>query len=126
MEQAKCYVIDTRELRKDVVKTLTKRGTIVKVAGLTLVILAGMPDVSHAAGVTGIDAQADKLYRKLINVGKWVIIIKGGIETIKNVADGDLPATKKNFLGYGLTYAILWALPWLMKEIERLFTEMDT
>lgn len=114
MEQAKCYVIDLHHIRKQV---FTKR-TMIRVAGMTVVLLA----VPHSAfASTGIDVGAEKIYRKLINVGKWVIIVKGGIDTIKSVTEGDMQAAKKNFLSYLLTYGILWALPWGMKEIETLF-----
>lgn len=126
MEQTKCYVIDLREMRQDAARKLISRGTVVRCAGLTIVLLAGLPDVSFAAGGSGIDAGANKIYRKLLNVGKWVIIIKGGIETIKNVSEGDFGTAKKNFLGYMITYAILWALPWGMKQIDELFSELDT
>jgi hypothetical protein len=108
---------------------MIKRGIAVRAAGLSLVIMAALPEVTEAASAvsgTGIDAGANAIYRKLINVGKWVIIVKGGIETIKNAADGDFQSVKKNFLGYGVTYGILWALPWMMAEIERLFTEMES
>lgn len=118
MNQPKCYVFDTRKLRKEV-------GTTVKVAGLTGIIFIWLSDTSFAAG-TGIDVGADKVYKKLLGIGKWVIIFKGGIDTIKSVADGDLPAAKRNFLGYGVTYAILWGLPWMLKEIDKLFLEMET
>jgi hypothetical protein len=125
VEQAKCYVIDTRKMRKDIAKKLSSRGTIVKVAGVTCVLFFGLPDASFAAG-TGIDAGATKIYAKLINVGKWVIIVKGGIDTIRSVAEGDVNTAKKNFLGYVVTYAILWALPWALGEVDKLFTNMDS
>jgi hypothetical protein len=125
MEQAKCYVIDTRMIGKDIARKLSSQGTIVKAAGLTFVLLTALPDVSFAAG-TGIDVGAEKIYKKLLNVGKWVIIVKGGMDTIKSVADGDLPSAKKNFLGYVVTYAILWALPWALGEVDKLFENTDT
>lgn len=125
MKQARCYVIDTCKARKDVARSITKKGTLFKAGGVTFILFAGLPDISFAAG-TGIDVGADKIYKKLLNIAKWVIIFKGGIDTIKNVADGDLQAAKKNFLGYGVTYCILWGLPWMMKEIDKLFLEMDT
>lgn len=94
-----------------------------RVIGTAIILFLGAADVSYASG-TGIDVGANKLYKRLIQVGKWVIIIKGAIDTIKNVADGDFQASKKNFLGYALTYAILWALPWTFNEIDKLFEEM--
>jgi hypothetical protein len=95
-----------------------------RVIGTAIILFLGITDVSFAAG-TGIDVQAKKLYVRLVGVGKWIIIIKGGIDTIKAVVDGDFPATKTKFLGYVLTYAILWALPWAFEEVEKLFMEME-
>jgi hypothetical protein len=122
MEQTKCYVIDLRQLRKEAFRNLMKRGTLIKVAGITFVLIAGFPDVSFASG-TGIDVGANRIYKKLVNVGKWVIIVRGGIDTIKSVSEGDLQAARKSFLGYLITYATLWALPWGMNEVESLFSE---
>jgi hypothetical protein len=96
-----------------------------RIIGTVIILFLGFTDVSFASG-TGIDVGAEKIYKKLINVGKWVIIVKGGIDTIKSVADGDHPAAKKNFLGYVVTYAILWALPWALSEVDKLFENMDT
>lgn len=112
----RCYVIDTRKIRS--------KDTFIKAASVSVALFIATPDVSFAAG-TGIDVGAEKIYKKLVNIGKWVIIVKGGIDTIKTVADGDLPSAKKNFLGYGVTYAILWGLPWMMAEIEKLFDDMS-
>lgn len=94
-----------------------------RVIGTAIILFLGFADTSFAS--TGIDVGAKKLYVRLIGVGKWVIIVKGGIDTIKSVAEGDFQASKKNFLGYVLTYAILWALPWAFDEVEKLFTEME-
>ncbi|TVY07194.1 hypothetical protein [Paenibacillus cremeus] len=119
-----CYVVDTNEIRRDIVRTLTEKGTVIKVAGLGAILFVGVSGTSFANA--GIDVKADQVYKKLLTIAKWVIVFKGGIETIKSVADGDHGAVKKNFLGYGVTYAILWGLPWMMKEIDKLFSEMDS
>lgn len=121
-----CYVVDVRTLPASTAKVILSKGTIIKVAGISFILLAAMPGSSFAAAAgTGIDVGADKIYKKLLLIAKWVIIFKGGIDTIKSVAEGDLAAAKKNFLGYGVTYAILWGLPWMMKEIDKLMSEMD-
>jgi hypothetical protein len=122
VEQANCYVVDLRGIRKDIVRKMLAKGVVVHSAGLGLVVLAG----AHYAASTGIDIGAEKVYKKLVNIGKWVIIIKGGIDTIKSVADGDMHGVKKNVLGYGVTYAVLWGLPWMMHEIEKLFEGLES
>ncbi|MEF3311394.1 hypothetical protein PV433_21165 [Paenibacillus sp. GYB004] len=124
MEQAKCYVIDLQQLRGEMKRRVFSKETVFKTAGITVVLLA-IPASAFAAS-TGIDVGAEKIYKKLLNVGKWVIVAKGGIDTIKSVADGDLQAAKRNFLGYLVTYAILWALPWGMGEIDKLFEGMES
>lgn len=97
-----------------------------RIIGTTVILFIGLTDVTFAASGTGIDAGANQLYKRVINIGKWVIIVKGGIETIKNAADGDFQSVKKGFLGYGITYAVLWALPWMMHEIEKMFESMES
>jgi hypothetical protein len=94
-----------------------------RVIGTTLILFLSLADVAFAS--TGIDVGAKKLYKRIIGVGKWIIIIKGGIDTIKSGVDGDTPGIKTKLLGYSLTYASLWALPWLFDEIEKLFSEME-
>jgi hypothetical protein len=94
-----------------------------RIVGTAIILFLGFVDVSYAS--TGIDVGAMKLYKRIINVGKWIIIIKGGIDTIKSGVDGDYPGVKTKLLGYGLTYASLWALPWLFGEIDKLFGEME-
>ncbi|KGE16245.1 hypothetical protein [Paenibacillus wynnii] len=117
-------VLDINKLSKEVKVALCRRETVIKVAGITLLLLIGLPGTSHAATATGIDIVADKLYKKLLNVGKWVIIIKGGIDTIQNAVQGDLQASKKNFLGYLLVYIVLWALPWGLKQVDIMFADL--
>lgn len=114
--------IDLVDIRDKAVRCIMKKETIIKVAGITLLLLISLPGTSHAA--TGIDAVADKLYKKLLNVGKWVIIIKGGIDTIQNAVQGDLQSAKKNFLGYLLVYVVLWALPWGLKQVDVMFADL--
>lgn len=95
-----------------------------RIVGTAIILFLGVTGVSYASGA-GIDAGANKLYKRIIGVGKWIIIIKGGIDTIKSAVDGDFANSKTKILGYVLTYAILWALPWAFGEVEKLFTEME-
>ena len=102
---------------------LDRNNITYRVVGTAIILFLGFVDVSYAS--TGIDVGANKLYKRIISVGKWVIIIKGGIDTIKSAVEGDLASSKTKILGYVLTYAILWALPWAFNEVEKLFTEME-
>lgn len=116
----KVPVVDWEKIRK----ALLKKEAIIKIAGVTLVLLVGMPDVLHAASATGIDVAAEKIYKKLLNVGKWVIVIKGGIDIIQSALQEDVQSAKKKFLGYLMVYVVLWALPWGLKQVDLLFSDM--
>jgi hypothetical protein len=93
-------------------------------AGYAVVILVASAGFDVAFAGSGLDEHASKIYDKLLGVGKWVIVAKGGIETIKSVASSDMQGAQKNFLQYLLIYALLWALPWGMTEVENMFIEM--
>lgn len=123
---AQAIVIEVERIRAAAVKAISDKDVIIKVAGVAAALLIGIPDVTHAAGytVTGIDAAASQIYRKLLNVGKWVIIVKGGIDTIQSAISGDLQSAKRNFLSYLLVYVTLWALPWGLKQVDTMFADM--
>lgn len=92
----------------------------VTVAGCTLIFLFCGFDGSALAD-TGIDRKANSIYRKILGVGKWVIIIKGGLEIIQNASNGDYNSVKTKFFSCLLIFLALLALPWAMDEIEDLF-----
>lgn len=96
--------------------------TTLVITGLTVgfVLLTGF-DVSAA---TGIDAGMEQMYTKLLNVGKWCIIIKGAFDVVNNMMQGDIGSVKKNVLGYMLVYALLQGLPWGMNQIDEAFKGM--
>jgi hypothetical protein len=94
-------------------------------AGYAVVILVASAGFDVAFAMEGgLDKHAEKIYDKLLGVGKWVIIFKGGIETIKSISQSDMQGAQKNFLQYLLIYGLLWALPWGMDEVEDLFRDM--
>lgn len=117
------YVIET-SLDK-VIQHLQKHGSKYAVAGITVILISSIDGGVYAAG-TGIDAGAKKIYKKIINVGKWVIIIKGGIDIITSITNGDFDSAKKRFVGYLLAYGTLFALPWGMDQVEELFNDEET
>lgn len=104
-------------------KKVSNKGKIIAstVCLTTAFVLA--PDQIIEAS-TGIDASANRMYSKLLNVGKWIIIIKGGIDTINNSVKGDFDTAKKSFLSYLIVYLVLNALPWAMNEVDNVFKEM--
>jgi hypothetical protein len=97
---------------------LKKYGKIYKVAGLTLIVFS-TANVAFASEL-GIEPAARQLYHQLVRIGKWIIIFKGGFDTIKNIGIGDFEAAKKNFFAYLLTYLFLIALPYGMDQVEKI------
>lgn len=78
-----------------------------------------LPAVVEAT--TGIDAGARRIHGTIVGVGKWVIIIKGSLDCIQSVLNGDVQGAKKQFFGYLMVFGIMMALPWGMDEIEAIF-----
>jgi hypothetical protein len=103
-----------------------KYGTVYKVAGMTLIILtSGLG--SHAFASNGvIDRAGRTLYIQLVNIGKWVIIFKGGVDIIKALGSGDIDHAKKAFFGYLLTYLFLLGLPFGMDKVDEIYTQVST
>lgn len=122
-QELSTLVIDMNDIKKGFIKIATNKQVLIKVTVLSIALIMGMPDMTYAS--TGIDIAADKIYKKLLNVGKWVIVVKGAIDTIQNAISGDLQAAKKNFLAYLMVYVILWALPWGLKQVDTMFADME-
>ena len=74
-------------------------------------------------GFAGIEEGGRRIHSKIVSVGKWVIVIKGSIDTISSVLNGDFQSAKKLFFSYLLCFAVMLALPWGMDEIEGVFKE---
>lgn len=109
---------DTDMVINRVVKHLNKHKIVYQVVGFTLIIMASA-NVVHAA--TGIDAGGRHIYSKLVNIGKWIIIFKGGWDTIMNTVKGDFDSAKKSFMQYLLIYVVLLALPWSLDQVDGVF-----
>jgi hypothetical protein len=107
-----------------------KYGTAYKIAGVTVILLMSAIPLGGgsvtAFASSGIEAGAEKLYSKLLSVGKWIIIFKGGFDIIKNMASGDFDSAKKGFISYLVVYVFLFGLPWAMDEVDTIFKELKT
>lgn len=88
-------------------------------SGLTVVFLTSGADVSFASA--GFNSEVSTLYWQLVSVGRWVIIFKGAIEIIQNIANGDFESVKKKFVTYLVVYIALLALPWAMYKVDQVF-----
>lgn len=104
-----------------------KYGVYYKAAGLTIIAIS-IGDVSMAAeavptmgSIDPIGPAARALYSQLVSIGKWVIIFKGGFESIKCMGNGDMEGAKKSFFGYLLSYLFLLGLPYGMDQVDKVF-----
>ena len=104
---------------------LEKYGKFYKAAGISLIILS-TGDISFAADAVPVVGSIDPigpaargLYAQLVSIGKWVIIFKGGFDTLKSIGNGDVDGAKKNFFVCLLSYLFLLGLPYGMDKIEQ-------
>lgn len=88
---------------------------------VTLIIIFVGPQSVFAAE-NSLDVKGMTIYRKIIGLGKWVIIIKGGIDLIQTVSQGDFQSAKQHFMAYLLIYAALLALPWGLDQVDTAFS----
>lgn len=98
-----------------------KYGIVYKVVGTTIFIFVAGGGFDYAFASSGIDVGAKKLYYELISIGKWVIIFKGGMDTIKSVGNGDFDSAKKHFFSYLMIYLLLLGLPYGMDKVDEVF-----
>ncbi|ACT00241.1 hypothetical protein [Paenibacillus sp. JDR-2] len=106
-----------------IVEHIDRHKVIYRIGAMTLVLLIGL-DVTAFAADASIDANAGKLYHKLIGIGKWVVLIKGAFDTISSTVQGDFVQARKSGLAYLLVYVILLGLPWAFNQVEVLFEEV--
>jgi hypothetical protein len=100
-----------------------KYGFVYKAAGISIILLTSGGTVLASSGI---EAGAQQLYSKLLSIGKWIIIFKGGFDIIKNMASGDFDSAKKGFISYLVVYVFLFGLPWAMNEVDSIFKELNT
>ncbi|MDD9312618.1 hypothetical protein PUS82_15190 [Cytobacillus firmus] len=116
---------DQETFQTKVTRHFKRYGTLYKIAGSTVVIFMTGGGFDYAlAASSSIDTKANLIYYKLMDVGKWIIIFKGSIDTIKAVGNGDFDSAKKSFFSYLLIYILLLALPYGFEEIDKLFSNV--
>lgn len=99
-------------------------------AGLTLLFVFGCGfDVASAAehGYTKgvIDREAKIVYKDLVDIGKWLIIGKGGWEVISSTLKNDSETAKRKFIGYLIAYVCLLGLPFAFDKVDSIFYRMS-
>jgi len=100
-----------------------KYGMVYVTAGVTALMLTSGGGAVYAS--SGIDVEAAKLYKELIGIGKWIIVFKGGFDTLKMIGNGDLDSAKKSFFGYLLTYLFLLGLPYGLDKVDQVFASVS-
>jgi len=70
-----------------------------------------------------INAGGQRIHAKLCTIGKWVIVVKGSIDTIQSILNGDFAAAKQHFWAYLMSFAVLLGLPWILDQVEGVFKE---
>lgn len=88
--------------------------------GVTMVLTGGV-DHTLAAGLGSLDAKAEAMYKKLLEIAKWVIVVKGSFDSITDLFNNDFQSAKKKIIQYGLMYLLLRGLPWLLKLVDEWF-----
>lgn len=105
-----------------------KYKVVYRIGAVTLAVLvigtADFSSIAEAADISNIDAKANEVYKKLVKVGKWIIIGKGGVDTIKSISNGDAEGAKKYAFSYLMIFLLLLAMPWAYEMIEDLFEEL--
>nr|WP_156736406.1 hypothetical protein [Mycobacterium sp. E3298] len=82
-----------------------------------------IPDsVQTSSSSVGIDAGGRRIYSKLVNIGKWIIIVKGGFDTLMNMVKGDSESAKKSFFSYIIVYMVLLGLPFCLDQVDSVFS----
>lgn len=114
----------TISFKETLVTHFEKHKIAYRIIGTTIIIFASGILDQNVLAATGIDAGGNRIYSKLVNIGKWVIIFKGGFDTIQNTLKGDMDMARKSFLQYLMIYVILLALPWSMRQVDTVFTDL--
>lgn len=103
-------------------------GTAYRIAGVTAIILISVIPLGGgsvtAFASSGIDVEARKLYKELVNIGQWIIAFKGAIDIMKALGEGDVGAAKKTFISALLTFIILKSLPFGIEKVDGILTKV--
>lgn len=121
----KTHVMSIDEFLRGEYKTKLNRKVIITFAIVGSMVIIILLSPSALAANSAIDVAGRKVYYKLVNIGKWIIIFKGGIDVIKSITNGDIDGAKKSFLTYSLAYMLLLALPWGLDTVDEVFKDIS-
>lgn len=101
-----------------------KRHQSIYIQAGVLVVTVSLMGAADPSSV--IDVKAHAIYHKLCTIGKWIIVVKGGIDIIGAMMQGDMDRMKKSLIGYVIGYVALLGLPWLLDTANSMFADVDT
>lgn len=91
---------------------------------LLIITLIYVLNSNTAFADSAIDKKGKYIYKKIVNVGKWFIIGKGGFDIIQSASEGDTSSVKKKLFTYIFIYAALLILPWGLDQVDSVFNDM--
>lgn len=104
--------------KKNIINVTLKTGIC-----LTFIFMATQGIVG-AEGLDMIDTKANDIYVKLLTIGKWFIIVKGALQTINKLLQGEDKTALKTFVSYLVVYVILKGLPWVFDQVDIVFKDL--
>lgn len=106
--------------------------TYLQISGIAITILimgaadpstvtASLDPSQAVSGPEQIDVKAHHIYDRLCLIGKWIIVIRGGVDIISSMSQGELDSMKKKIISYVVGYLALLGLPWILDQASLLF-----
>lgn len=106
---------------KKVMQHINRNKTFyITVGAYTLIFICVGVDASAASQI---DVKASAIYKKLVSVARWIIIVKAAFDIIQSATSGDFASVKTKLVGYIITFLVLLGLPWAFEQIDGLFQD---
>jgi uncharacterized membrane protein len=104
---------------EDIMIVISKR-SVTSFAVATLTTLTTNPCFA-ATGLDKVDAAGNNILTIVRRIGYWVILIAAIYNVIGCVKEQDAKKLGHAVLFYILLYAVLFALPWFLRQVEGIF-----
>jgi hypothetical protein len=93
------------------------------IGGTVFIFFAGGFDTVALAN-EAFDKKAKSIYfGEFLGVAKWMIVGKGGWDTVNKTLKEDFDGAKRSFFQYLLIFALLYGYPFALDIIESMFQE---
>src|SRR5690606_25778005 len=104
-------------------KPMVSKKFIITTCLIAGALVFGIIDPASAATATLDEKAKDLYFKKFLGIDKWIIVGKGGWDTVNKTIKEDFDGAKKSFLQYLLVFGILYALPFGLDQVESVFSE---